>query len=849
MILEWLLHDFIDLFARDNRARIALWPDAKAEFDDVLSQAAARFADAGLALLAFDNTQNHAAFWLKWAAELGPAAGKKAVIWLPYARDEIGEVAADGTRLEPLREYLYSGLTWGIEGKPPTLFAFLKKHGVPMPTNRAEQDALWRGGPESPLVKYVRANLDRDAAFWMAKTLNVALIEESIVGNVEERLVRFLADPEHEWQALTQAGIAGEFCSQVAARYTGCETLAAAPQEWATGFIASLIATEIYQATGAPGDFPYAALLPHEDRRAAALALLRRWMRDRDYSVAYRRWAMALEKRFDLVSWARGKTGRPQSLRSLAADRWARFLAGLRDQGNAEPALRAYLATQKAAVTEEAKGFWAAGTGDLPGWKLAAELADLAEQASSAATECETPRTAAWLVNRYADQWHRIDLAHWRLLAAAHEAEDTELLARLGDRFYTRYLDAAGRAFYDAFKGSVAWPPADCHAVTGLHKKLYRPSKDRRAILVVDALRYDLAAALRERLREGTLEPYIAAVPTETFVGMTALLPGATVKLALEDGKPALRTPAGGNLNYRTYRWEVLEAAGAATLGKDKKGTRRDQVSDLLEAVDPPKALPNLLVLFTRSIDDVGHPAGHAALHHFDLLLGELERAVRKLRTWGYSEVDVVTDHGFVLLHKDLDVQPLEVDKASLAHMHPRWALAPSGAQTPAAAVPFPLDTDWQIVLPPGLRSFGAPGTFFHGGATLQEAVIPHLHFEWAARRQRMRVTALVPQVEVYALAVKVMLVPELPPAGDLLEGTPEPIQVRVFLGAPDTPCSNEKIVTINSEATDPINVTLFLNREPAIAKGTEIPVQVIDADTQATYASGLFVRAGKDLS
>lgn len=849
MILDWLLQDFTDLFARDNRARVALWPDAKAEFRDILPQVTARFADAGLALLAFDKAQNHAALWLKWAAEVGPAAGQKMIIWLPYARDEIGEAAADGTRLEPLREYLYNGLTWQIEGKPATLFAFLKKHGVPLPTNRAEQDALWRGGPESPLAKYVRANLDRDAAIWMAKTLTVGLIEESIVGNVEERLVRFLADPEHEWQALAQAGIAGEFCSQVAARYAGCEMLTASPQEWAAGFIASLIATEIYQAIGAPGDFPYAALLPQEDRRAAALALLRRWMRDRDYSVAYRRWAVSLEKRFDLVSWTRGKTGRPQSLRFLAADRWARFLGGLKEQGNAEPALRAYLAAQKAAVAEEAKGFWAAGTGDLPGWKLAADLADLAEQAGGAVAECETPRTAAWLVNRYADQWHRIDLAHWRLLAATHEAEDTELLARLGDRFYTRYLDAAGRAFYNAFKGSATWPPADCDAVSKLVTTLYRTSNERRAILVVDALRYDLAAALRERLGEGSLEPYVAAVPTETFVGMTALLPGTTVKLALEDGKPTLRAPAGGNLNYRTYRWEVLEAAGAAALGKDKKGTRRDQVSDLLEAVDPPKALPNLLVLFTRSIDDVGHPAGHAALHHFDLLLGELERAVRKLRTWGYSEVDVVTDHGFVLLHKDLDIQPLEIDKSSLAHVHPRWALAQPGIQTPAAAVPFPLDPDWQIVLPPGLRSFGAPGTFFHGGATLQEAVVPHLHFEWAARRQRMRVTALVPQVEVYALAVKVMLAPEQPPAEGLYEGIPEPIRVRVFLGAPDAPRSNEKVVAINSEATDPISVTLFLNRDPAIAKGTEISVQVIDMDTKAAYASGLFVRAGKDLS
>jgi hypothetical protein len=30
MIMDWLIQDFLDLFAHDNRARVALWPDAKA---------------------------------------------------------------------------------------------------------------------------------------------------------------------------------------------------------------------------------------------------------------------------------------------------------------------------------------------------------------------------------------------------------------------------------------------------------------------------------------------------------------------------------------------------------------------------------------------------------------------------------------------------------------------------------------------------------------------------------------------------------------------------------------------------------------------------------------------------
>ena len=129
MILDSLHTTFTDLFARDNRLRIlrcGLTPRPSSGTCCLGSPNSSPVQ--GLVLLAYSTRRRTtAALWLKWAAEMGPAAGQKAIIWLPYARDEIGEAAGDGTRLEPLREYLYSGLTWQIEGKPPTLFAFLKE--------------------------------------------------------------------------------------------------------------------------------------------------------------------------------------------------------------------------------------------------------------------------------------------------------------------------------------------------------------------------------------------------------------------------------------------------------------------------------------------------------------------------------------------------------------------------------------------------------------------------------------------------------------------------------------------------------------------------------------------------
>lgn len=130
----------------------------------------------------------------------------------------------------------------------------------------------------------------------------------------------------------------------------------------------------------------------------------------------------------------------------------------------------------------------------------------------------------------YAQDWHRIDLAQWRLLGGARQAEEMELLAAIASRFHAQCLDATGRAFYDSFRDQGVWPPPGCKSIAEVAARLYEEPPVRRAILVVDALRFDLAAALCEWLGEGTLEAYVANVPSETYVGMTSLLPRTDVR-------------------------------------------------------------------------------------------------------------------------------------------------------------------------------------------------------------------------------------------------------------------------------------------------------------------------------
>ncbi len=850
MILDCLAQDFADLFARDPRASVALWFDSKAEFQPMLDQVGDRFREDGIQLLVYDQEKGQGALWLKWATEIGPGAGSLVVLWLPVDRDCLIKPTPGGVSLDCLVEYQFTGLTWLIDGRTPTLFRFLKKHAVPLPASRADQDALWRGGPDSALAKYVKANLNRDEAFWKSRTLTIAVIEESIVGDMRERLLRFLADPKNEWMALQESGIAAEFCSQLSERYAVAEDLGRDPEGWARSFVRSLVAMEIFESMGCPDDFPYASELPDPSLRKGLKKFFKQWRRDRDHIETYQRWALEIEDHLDCREWARSKPGHPDALRNLAIDRWLQFLQTGQAAGSSESELRRYITENKDLAAVEAEGFWAKTTGDLSGWKLVIELAELIDKIDRAVKAVEDKPSAQALVQAYAQDWHKIDLGHWKLQAAARREQDIEILAAAADRFYLSYLEITGQAFYDGFRNEEKWPPEGCNGVCDLIPGLFEDSPQRRAILVVDALRYDLAAYLKKSLGYGDLTAYIANVPSVTWVGMTSLLPDCESRLEFKEGKERLISKeSAGDLCYRSNRWKVLQASGANHLGMDNEGKRRDELHHLRSLTKKPKKLPKTLILFDQGVDAISHQAKDEAIRHYEDVLADIKWSINKLQKWGYNEIHVVTDHGFVVLHGGASLHPMEVDKDTFEKLEARWGLLKEGQTSLCATVPFPLDPSWNVVLPPGLRSFKSPGRFFHGGATLQEVVIPHLKLVSERAPRQMGVVVNLPKVEIATLAVKIELLPEIPPQRDLFDAQLESLKLRVFLGMPDLPRSKEKVVDIKPGAKETVNVTVFLERDPPTPAGSEIPIQVLEADNGRNYAAGLVVKVIKDLS
>jgi hypothetical protein len=285
---------------------------------------------------------------------------------------------------------------------------------------------------------------------------------------------------------------------------------------------------------------------------------------------------------------------------------------------------------------------------------------------------------------------------------------------------FTKHLEGSG------------WPPAGRLANADVFDHLVAPhlqeSGRRVAYFLVDALRYELGVALRQQLAEDAaveLQPAFASLPSITPVGMASLLPGAGKGLTLaskDDGLvPMLGDVVVANV---TQRMEVL---------RKKFGDRFAEMG-LNDFVRSKRELPqnvNLLVL--RSVDIDSHlennPETTLSLIHDTLK--RIRVAVHKLAKVGFHEVVIATDHGFFLNAQAEAGDVCKKPPGTWLAVHDRCLLGDGATDSHnfvVSAEKVGVRGDFnQVAGPRSMAPYKSGLLYFHGGASLQELIVPVL--------------------------------------------------------------------------------------------------------------------------
>jgi hypothetical protein len=124
-------------------------------------------------------------------------------------------------------------------------------------------------------------------------------------------------------------------------------------------------------------------------------------------------------------------------------------------------------------------------------------------------------------------------------------------------------------------------------------------------------------------------------------------------------------------------------------------------------------------------IDHRGHDVGIRLVDHLDEEIGRIIGRVRELLDAGWQRVDVVTDHGWVLLPGGM--VKVELPPATTEVKKGRCARLKDGAVVDVPTVPWFWDPDVRIALAPGVTCFEANKEYEHGGVSPQECIVPRL--------------------------------------------------------------------------------------------------------------------------
>jgi len=280
---------------------------------------------------------------------------------------------------------------------------------------------------------------------------------------------------------------------------------------------------------------------------------------------------------------------------------------------------------------------------------------------------------------------------------------------------------------------AAGWPPTgrlqNAQVFDRFVADRLKDSGRRVAFLMVDALRYELGVALEKLLSEdGPVELAVAyaQLPTITLVGMASLLPGAHADLRLSE--------EGGSLMLKLGDESVGNVTQRMDCFRKRLGDRFHEMS-LGEFVRNQPAIPeavDLLVLRSTEIDRQLETSPENTLGLVLSFLKQIRHTLHKLRGLGFKDAVIATDHGFFLNASaeagDVCIKP-QGNWAISAH--DRLLLGQGNADAHNTVMDASKlgirGTFHQAAIPKTMAPYRSGHLYFHGGLSLQEAVVPVL--------------------------------------------------------------------------------------------------------------------------
>jgi len=349
-------------------------------------------------------------------------------------------------------------------------------------------------------------------------------------------------------------------------------------------------------------------------------------------------------------------------------------------------------------------------------------------------------------IERYSNAWYRVDQLYRKFIYHSRKSGLASLLEQLSGQVEDLYTNSFLLQMNDNWQQLVDACQVWNSPLVPMQKRFYEkwvspyPAKNKKVCVIIsDALRFEIGEELLQLIRredryEAELKPMLAMLPSFTQLGMASLLPNKELRFADKDSVTILVDGASslGTANRSKILSNYVADGATAIRADDFLNMNKDDSRELFRE-------HNVVYIYHNRIDATGDKkqTEEQVFEAVEETLQELIKVIKKLAAANATNMLITSDHGFIYQNKPLDESDFtsaEPQGETIIHRDRRFIVGKGLQKHPSlryfTAEELGLAGDVEIQISKSInrmRLKGSGSRYVHGGASLQEVVLPVL--------------------------------------------------------------------------------------------------------------------------
>jgi len=343
-------------------------------------------------------------------------------------------------------------------------------------------------------------------------------------------------------------------------------------------------------------------------------------------------------------------------------------------------------------------------------------------------------------IEEYSSHWYKADKYYRDYSMHSSKAEHLELLKPLNTKIEDVYLNAYLRELNDNWQSfaetySTSRPIPHQQKFYNTKVEPYLQKRNKVFVIISDALRYECGVELSSKILaenkkrdrfSATISSMLSSLPSYTQLGMASLLPHRELSIRNKNDIVFVDDKSSSGTANRDKILKSYDENSMAMGYEDFLKYKRDDGRALVKNA-------SVVYIYHDEIDKMGEKNEIKTFDAVESTFDSIIKIIKQISNFNGSNILITSDHGFLYTNQATqDSEFCKVNSDGAIKQNRRFIIGQnlerSTCLSSYSGTDLGIDGDNEYLIPKSINKIrvqGGGNRFVHGGATLQELVIP----------------------------------------------------------------------------------------------------------------------------